>query len=255
MDELEKKKIALVTGAASGIGAALVRQLVADNCDVLGVDLNEEGLTKVAAETGCEVLRGDISDQEFNETAVAKVSDLFGSLDLLFLNAGILGRKIELQINDLTLDELDPSQYTKVRAINFDSVVFGTLAASKLMMANGGGSIIATASIAGLAAWNRDPFYTATKHAVVGWVRGIAPTLQTQGISINAICPGGVATPLVGIDRLESANPNLLEPEQVAKAMIETALEEGTGKAFTVKADHEPIRQQYHFTQVEGFPV
>jgi len=255
MDELERKKVALVTGAASGIGAALVRQLVADNCDVLGVDLNEEGLTRVAAETGCEVLRGDISDQDFNETAVAKVSDLFGSLDLLFLNAGILGRKIELQINDLTLDELDPSQYTKVRAINFDSVVFGTLAASKLMMENDGGSIIATASIAGLAAWNRDPFYTATKHAVVGWVRGIAPTLHTQGISINAICPGGVATPLVGIDRLESANPNLLEPEQVAKAMIEMAFEEGTGKAFTVKADHDPIRQQYHFTQVEGFPV
>ena len=255
MGGLERKKVALVTGAASGIGAALVRQLVSDNCDVLGVDLNEEGLAKVAAETGCEVLGGDISNKEFNETAVAKASDLFGSLDLLFLNAGILGRKIELQINDLTLDELDPSQYKKVRAINFDSVVFGTLAASELMMENDGGSIIATASIAGLAAWNRDPFYTATKHAVVGWVRGIAPALHTQGISINAICPGGVATPLVGIDRLESANPNLLEPEQVAKAMIETALEEGTGKAFTVKAGHDPIRQQYHFTQVEGFPV
>ncbi len=255
MDGLERKKVALVTGAASGIGASLVRQLVSDNCDVLGVDLNEEGLTKVSAETGCEVLGGDVSNKEFNETAVAKVSDLFGSLDLVFLNAGILGRKIELQINDLTLDELDPNQYKKVRAVNFDSVVFGTLSASKLMMENDGGSIIATASIAGLAAWNRDPFYTATKHAVVGWVRGIAPALHTQGISINAICPGGVATPLVGIDRLESANPNLLEPEQVAKAMIETALEEGTGKAFTVKADHDPIRQQYHFTQVEGFPV
>jgi len=255
MDELERKKVALVTGAASGIGAALVRQLTADNCEVLGVDLNEEGLTKVAAETGCEILTGDISDQEFNETAVTNVSDLFGSLDLLFLNAGILGRKIELQINDLTPDELDPSQYTKVRAINFDSVVFGTLAAAPLMAANNGGSIIATASIAGLAAWNRDPFYTATKHAVVGWVRGIAPALHAQRISINAICPGGVATPLVGIDRLQSANPNLLEPEQVAKAMIDTALEEGTGKAFTVKADHEPVRQEYHFTQIEGFPV
>ena len=91
MGGLERKKVALVTGAASGIGAALVRQLVSDNCDVLGVDLNEEGLAKVAAETGCEVLGGDISNKEFNETAVAKASDLFGSLDLLFLNGGILG--------------------------------------------------------------------------------------------------------------------------------------------------------------------
>ena len=255
MSKSEIREVALVTGAASGIGFALVEQLKERNYEVLGLDRNKQGLAELKEKTGCEVLSGDISDQGFNESAILQVSKLYGKLDLVFLNAGVLGRKIELQINEFTTEELDPKHYMRVRAINFDSVVFGTLAAAPLLASSGGGSIVATASIAGLAAWNRDPFYTATKHAVVGWVRGIASSLETQNILINAICPGCVATPLVGIDRLQSENPNLLAPEQVAEAMIKTSLEKETGKAFTVKADHEPVRQMYNFTEVEGFPI
>jgi NAD(P)-dependent dehydrogenase (short-subunit alcohol dehydrogenase family) len=114
---------------------------------------------------------------------------------------------------------------------------------------------VVTASIAGLTAWNRDPFYTATKHAAVGWVRGIAPALQSQKVSINAICPGGVATPLVGLERLESDNPNLLNPEEVAHAILDIAQGNSTGKAFVIKAGQEPLTQVYDFTAIEGFPV
>ncbi len=255
MGGMNEKQVALVTGAASGIGAARVSQLKAESYDVLGVDLNGGGLEELSETTGCSVLQGDISEQGFNEAVASEALATFGRLDLVFLNAGVLGRKIELQGTDFTTEDLDPKHYMNVRSVNFDSVVFGTLATAPVMAKTDGGAIIATASIAGLAAWNRDPFYTATKHAVVGWVRGIAPTLHSQGITINAICPGGVATPLVGIDRLQSANPNLLDPDRVATAMIETSKESDTGRAFTVKADHDPIRQQYQFTQVEGFPV
>ena len=103
--------------------------------------------------------------------------------------------------------------------------------------------------------YKRQPYYTATKHAAIGWIRGTAPALQSQMIHINAICPGGVATPLVGLERLESDNPNLLNPEQVAHAMLEIAQGNSTGKAFVIKAGQEPLTQIYDFARIEGFPV
>ena len=173
----------------------------------------------------------------------------------MFLNAGILGRDIELQGTEFNINDLEQTRYQKTRSINFDAVVFGTAATSPYLASTGGGSILVTASIAGLTAWNRDPFYTATKHAAVGWVRGIAPALQSQKISINAICPGGVATPLVGLERLESGNPNLLNPKQVAHAMLEIAQQNSTGKAFVIKAGQEPLTKVYDFALIEGFPA
>ena len=247
-------KVAIVTGAASGIGAALVRKLRSDNIEVLGVDLDQDGLEAISSETDCEIYPTDISHSSNNFDAAKVAFSQFGRLDYAFLNAGILGRRIEDQLNPLTSADLDPEHFTRVRAVNFDSVVFGTLAVAPIMEKVGGGSIVATASVAGLAAWHRDPFYTATKHAVVGWVRGAAPSLKNQGVLINAICPGGVATPLVGIDRLASEDANLLNPAQVADAMYETAVEGQTGQAYTVRVDHSPIRQKFSFTPIEGFP-
>ena len=255
MGELEEGKVAIVTGAASGIGASLTRHLINNGYIVLGVDLDSTRLDALKEETGCATMVGDISTEEFNQEVADHVIELFGRLDLVFLNAGVLGRNIELQGVDFTINELEHARYAKTRSINFDAVVFGTVATSPYLASSGGGSIVVTASIAGLTAWNRDPFYTATKHAAVGWVRGIAPALQAQGISINAICPGGVATPLVGLERLESTNPNLLNPTQVANAMLKIAQEESTGKAFVIKAGQEPLTQVYDFAPIEGFPV
>ena len=255
MGEINKSKVSVVTGAASGIGASLTRQLTERGHFVLGVDINRSELDKLSEETGCSGMVGDLSSEKFNQEVASQVQNLFGKVDSVFLNAGILGRDIELQGTDFTTNELDRERYVKARSINFDAVVYGTLAMAPQLVNSGGGSIIVTASVAGITAWNRDPFYTATKHAAIGWVRGIAPALSSQGVSINAICPGGVATPLVGLDRLESKNPNLLNPEDVANAMLETVEEEGTGKAYIVEAGQEPMRQLYKFTPIEGFPV
>ena len=255
MGELEESKVAIVTGAASGIGAALTRHLTDNNHLVLGVDINSAKLSALKESTGCATIVGDIASEEFNQAVASHASELFGRLDHVFLNAGILGSNIELQGTEFKINDLEQARYQKTRSINFDAVVFGTVATSPYLASTGGGSILVTASIAGLTAWNRDPFYTATKHAAVGWVRGIAPALQSQKISINAICPGGVATPLVGLERLESGNPNLLNPKQVAHAMLEIAQQNSTGKAFVIKAGQEPLTQVYDFALIEGFPA
>ena len=255
MGELEKSKVAIVTGAASGIGASLTRHLIGNKYLVLGVDINSAKLNALKEDTGCAIMAGDIASEEFNQEVASRANELFGRLDHVFLNAGILGRNIELQGTEFEINDLEHARYPKTRSINFDAVVFGTVATTPYIASTGGGSIVVTASIAGLTAWNRDPFYTATKHAAVGWVRGIAPALQTQKISINAICPGGVATPLVGLERLESDNPNLLKPKQVAHAMLEIAQENSTGRAFVIKAGQEPLTQVYDFALIEGFPA
>ena len=96
-------KVALVTGAASGIGASLVRKLRSANIEVLGVDLDSSGLESIRVETGCSIFATDISKNANNIEVANQAVDQFGRLDYAFLNAGILGRKIEEQINPTLL--------------------------------------------------------------------------------------------------------------------------------------------------------
>jgi NAD(P)-dependent dehydrogenase (short-subunit alcohol dehydrogenase family) len=243
---------AVVTGGGSGIGAELVSQLVHGGAKVLAADLDARGLEAVAAATGASTMVVDVADgQGANTAMLAEAVAALGGVDLVFLNAGILGRPIADQGAPYTVADLDSERYRAVAAVNIDGVVFGTLAAAEVMS---GGAIIATASAAGLVPWAPDPFYTATKHAVVGWVRAIAPALAAQGVTIDAICPGGVATPLVGANADDAADrPNLLAPAQVAEAMITTALEPGTGRAVSVVAGREQVRQEHLFGEIPGF--
>ena len=111
-------KVALVTGAASGIGASLVRKLRSANIEVLGVDLDSSGLESIRVETGCSIFATDISKNANNIEVANQAVNQFGRLDYAFLNAGILGRKIEEQINPYTSSDLDPEpvSYTHLRA-------------------------------------------------------------------------------------------------------------------------------------------
>ena len=252
VDSIEGK-VALVTGAASGIGAELVRNFVSRGAQVLATDVNAEKLTKIVEETGCESFNGDISTFECNQLVVEKVMDLHGKLDFALLNAGILGRNFAVQRDGYSSQDLSPEFFSKVRAVNLDAVVYGTLAAVPMMEAQGGGSIVVTVSTAGLVPHTPDPFYTATKHAAVGWVRSIAPALSDQKVRINAICPGGVSTPLIGVEPGEISSSNRLEPIDVANAIIETATETETGRALTVLRSDSPIRQLFEFTEMSDY--
>ena len=180
--ELEGK-VALVTGGASGLGRATCRALAGAGAKVLVVDLDAEGAAAVAPEVGGEPFTADVSRLEDNLGAVARAEELFGRLDLVYLNAGVS--------SGIGLDEsFDVEQYRTVMGVNLDGVVFGTHAALPALERSGGGAIVATASLAGLTAVPFDPLYAANKHAVVGLARSLGPGLAEQGIRFNAVCPG-----------------------------------------------------------------
>ena len=161
------------------------------------------------------------------------------SVDFAFLNAGIGGSGDDL------------AGYRKMLGVNVDGVVFGVRHLEQTMGA--GGSIVATASLAGLVPMPHDPIYTLTKHAVVGYVRAIAPHLAELGIRINAICPGFVDTPIVTDELrawIESQGIPLIQPDQVADAVLHAARADETGQAWVVQPGREPLR--YEFRGVPG---
>ena len=157
---------ALVTGGASGIGAALVGRLRSEGFDVQVLDLT----------TGFDV-------------SAPHDWDTVDAVDVACLNAGVLGGPADPA--DLTLEG-----YRLAVAVNLDGVVLGVRRLARVM--EPGGRIVCTASLAGLTAVPEDPLYAATKHAVVGFVRSAAAALEARGISINAVCPGFVDTAMVG---------------------------------------------------------
>ncbi len=212
---------AIVTGGASGIGAAIADLLRADGVEVEILDLA----------TGF-----DVSDPEH--------WDRVGEVDLACLNAGVLGGAADPA--DLSLEA-----YRRAMGVNVDGVVLGVRRLAQVMPA--GGRIVCTASLAGLTAYPGDPVYVATKHAVVGFVRGAAPALAARGITIDAVCPGFADTPLVSDDVrrvLGSAGFPLLRADDVARAVIQLLRSDGTGRALVVQPGREPM--EFRFPNVPG---
>ena len=212
---------ALVTGGASGIGAALVARLRSEGFEVESLDLA----------TGF-----DVSD--------AERWDDVGPVDVACLNAGVLGGPPDPA--DIPLDD-----YRRALAVNVDGVVLGVRRLARVMPS--GGRIVCTASLAGLTAVPGDPVYALTKHAVVGFVRSAAAPLAARGISINAVCPGFADTPMVsGTARaaLEDAGFPLLTAAEVAEAAW-VALSSGeTGHAWVVQPGRPPL--DFRFPTLPG---
>lgn len=247
--------VAVVTGGGSGIGRAIVEALVVGGASVLAADLDALALEAVAEATGCATIEVDVTSEQANNDMMSAAMDRFGRLDLAFLNAGVLGRPRTSHGDPYLASDLDLDRYRAAMAVNTDAVVYGTVAATKVMAATGGGAIIATASTAGLTAWPITPFYAASKHAVVGWVRAMGESLALEGVTMNAICPGGVATPLVGRVAADAGDETrLLRPSTVAEAAIATALSGANGQAVSVVAGRDPIWQAHDFSDVPGFP-
>ena len=194
---------ALVTGGRSGIGAAIV--------DALG----DGDVTVLDIVDGHDVARP--------ETWRA----LEGEFDAAFLNAGVLTGEADIAV-------LDDAQYRRILGVNLDGVVFGVRElAVRLMPA--GGSIVVTASLAGLVGSRLDPVYALTKHAVVGFVRSVAPQLEARGIRINALCPGFADTPLVA-DEMRDALPAPLIPASfVAEGALRALRDPESGGAWVVQ--------------------
>lgn len=195
-------KIAIVTGGASGIGRAIATSLVARGDTVMVADLNAEGAQAVADRLN-ELGKGkafsaalDVVDAEAVAALYQAVKADHGRLDLVFNNAGIaVGGLAE----NLTLDH-----WNKTIDINLKGVVHGVHAAYPIMLEQGSGHIVNTASLAGLVPMPMGIPYTATKHAVVGLSLGLRAEAATKGVKVSVVCPGFVDTPL-----LKTVNPGL----------------------------------------------
>jgi NAD(P)-dependent dehydrogenase (short-subunit alcohol dehydrogenase family) len=226
-------KAALVTGGASGIGAAAVRRLAAAGAVVAVVDRDEAGARAVAEEVGGLALPTDVADPDGMAMAVDVAEDAFGRLNLVLLNAGVTA-------GQSGVENLDLAGYRRIMGVNVDHVVFGLTAAVPALRRAGGGTIVATASLAGLTAMPGDALYTMTKHAVVGYVRAAAPTLAPEGIRVNALCPGFADTPLIAHAKAQFGTFPLLTPEDVADAMEAVLLRGEPGECWFVQPGREP---------------
>src|SRR5664280_2584011 len=167
---------------------------------------------------------------------VEAVITRFGGIDLAHLNAGVTTG--EADITKVT-DDI----YRRAVGVNVDGVVFGVRALVPALSARGGGAIVATASLAGLIGFSPDPIYCLTKHAVVGLVRSLGPQLAEHHITINAVCPSIVDTPLIDDMRevLEGSGFPLIDVATVSEAVFDRLVGEETGEAMVIQAGREAL--------------
>ena len=197
------------------------------------------GLAFAAALGDAEITALDLPEFDVGDSAAWR--DLEGEYDAAFLNAGVI-------TGQSSIAALTDEQYGRAVRANMDGVVYGVRELASRLMPNGG-SIVATASLAGLTATPMDPIYALTKHAVIGFVRSVAPQLAAQRIRINALCPGYTDTGIVPDELRGVLDVPLMEPSFVAEAALHALNDEETGGAWVV----QPNRiLQFRFPHIPG---
>jgi len=217
-------KVAIVTGAASGIGRAISRALVARGASVVLADLDEEGAQGVAdglragppGRTSVAAL--DVRDAQAVADLVERTTTDHGHLDLMFNNAGIgIGGEV---LN------MSAAHFDRAIEVNLKGVINGVLAAYPVMVRQGRGHIVNTASLSGLLPSPGLAPYSMTKHAVVGLSNSLRPEAAKYGVRVSVICPGVIDTPILD-------KPNPLDLPSVGEiASGREALEHAIGKAY-----------------------
>ena len=244
MDRL-KDKVAIVTGGASGIGAATLRRFAAEGARLVCADINDE-----AGETLVAKLQADGAHASYRHCDVSRLPEVeatvefalktYGGLDVMFNNAAWSGGGYVAQI--------DPEIWSKSLAIMLDSVFYGMRSAIPAMLERGGGSIISTASVEGLFGEIMASPYTTAKAGIINLTRNVAIEYGRRGIRANAICPGAVDTPM--LETLLQVCPTsreemmerhalgrIIQPEEIANTVLFLASDEAsaiTGAAIVV---------------------
>lgn len=215
-------RVAIVTGAGHGMGAAIARRFLEEGASVLAFDLRPEGLEEFRGFDTASAMTGDVASAGDVDDAVVTAVRRFGKLDIVVNNAGLMdGFAPVADVTELT--------WNQVLAVNLTGPMLFCRAAIPEMLKNGGGSIVNIASIGGLAGARAGVAYTSSKHGLIGLTRNVAATYARQGIRCNALCPGAVATgiPTHGMNELGyqalqrtmAANPRIGRPEEIANVV------------------------------------
>lgn len=246
MKQLENK-VAIVTGASSGIGKSAASLLAAEGAKVVIADINEKGGQEAVEEIKKEggeafFIKADSSQAKDNEALVAKTLEQYGSLHIAVNNAGI-GGPLGLT-GEYTIEG-----WQKVIDINLSGVFYGLRYQIPAMQQSGGGSIINVASILGQAGTRQSPAYVAAKHGVVGLTKAAALEYADKGIRVNSIGPGYIQTPL--LDSLDEPTMKALiglhpigrlgKAEEVAELILWLA----SSKASFVTGSYYPVDGGY----------
>ena len=233
MRENLQGRVVLITGAASGIGRATALHFAAEGARVVAVDIDPRGAERVCAEIhaggGAAIaLRADVTSAGDVKSAFAAAADHFGGLDAVCNNAGV----------DTALDALegaDDTLWERTLAINLRGVILGCKYALPHLRSRGGGAIVNTASMAGIAGFAADPVYAASKGGVVMLTRSLRYLAAEAGIRVNCVCPSFVDTPLLTRARPAAREARegfaLLKPEDIAEVIAFLASDEAGGLA------------------------
>ena len=213
-------KVAVVTGGASGIGAACCRNFAERGAKVVVADLNGDGARAVAAEFGGLGIACNVGDEAEVNALVAEVESALGPIDIMFNNAGInSGREILNTYLSVWQDQWQ---------VNLMAHVYAVRAVMPGMIERGSGYLLHTASMAGILISHGNLPYTVSKHAVVGLAEYLSITHHHQGIRVSLLAPLGVRTPMLGDTSkpfAATATGPIKEPEEVAE-QVATAVEE-----------------------------
>ncbi len=246
-------KVAVITGGASGIGAATTRLFVREGAKVLIADLQEGVGASLAAELGANAssIRCNVAKEDDVAAAIAMAVETWGRLDILYNNAGFGGASGPIETTSV-------EEYDMTMDVLLKSVFLGTKHAAPIMKAQGSGSIVNTASVCAFEAGIGNQLYSVAKAAVVMMTKTAALEMAEYGVRVNAVCPGYIATPLaagrpistaepervqLALDRLRASNQDNQplarsgEPEDIAHMVLFLASDESTwvtGQAMVV---------------------
>lgn len=225
-------KVAIISGAAQGMGASHVRTFIAEGAKVVACDVLEEAGNALAAELGDVVrfIRADVTKAEDWRRAVA-VAEAFGPIDILVNNAGIFAMS--------PIDSVTEAEFRRLFEVNQLGTLLGMQAVLPSMRRAGGGSIINVSSVAGLAGAERMMSYVASKFAIRGMTKVAALELGRENIRVNSVHPGGVETPMTAGAPPPTRLPisRIAKADEVSKMMVYLASDESsfcTGSEFVI---------------------